>query len=125
MSVSGPFFSPGAADIVHDGIDAAEQDIAQEADERVEFLHHRFFKRPTPLYWVTVHPMPRDGHWVVTDEGSVVYNHWLEGTGSRNSPRTRFPGYRAFRITTQEINNRATQIAAPAVAKMCRELNGT
>lgn len=124
MSVNGPFFSVHADGIVRDGINAAEKDIAFEADRRVEFLHHRFFRKPTPLYWITVHPMPRDGHWVVTDEGSVVYNHWLEGTGSRNFPKTRFKGYRAFRITTREVGSRAATIAAPAIAKMCRELNG-
>lgn len=125
MSVSGPFFSPTADRIVADGARDIERDVAQSADDKVEQLHRRFFRHPRPFYWTTVHAKPRDGHHVVTDEGSVVYNHWLEGTGSRNSPKTRFPGYRSFRIATQETQRRVPELSRPALARMCRELGGS
>lgn len=125
MSVNGPFFSSGADRIVRNGVNDIQRDVARAADDRVEQLHRRFFRDPTPFYWTTVHARPRGDHWVVTDEGSVVYNHWLEGTGSRNSPVTRFPGYRSFRIATQETAKRVPELSRPALARMCRELGAS
>lgn len=124
MSVSGPFFSANADATVRAGINDMQRAVARKADERVEQLHRKFFKRPRPFYWMTVHARPRGTDWVVTDEGSVVYNHWLEGTGSRNYPRTRFKGYRSFRIATQEIRRRVRSITKPVVKDLCRKLNG-
>lgn len=124
MAVNGPFFSGDARRIVRSGVNEVQRKVAEEADARVEQLHRKFFKLPRPFYWTTVHARPRADYWVVTDGGFVVYNHWLEGTGSRNYPKTRFKGYRSFRIATQETARRARVIARPAVARMCRELNG-
>lgn len=124
MSISGPFFAADAAAVVARGLDNMERDVAKATDDRVEQLHKAFFREPTPFYWTTVHARPRADYWVVTDEGSVVYNHWLEGTGSRNFPRTRFRGYRSFRIATQEINKQVPLLTLSALARLCRELNG-
>lgn len=124
MPVSGPFFSSEARIIVRRGIDNIQRKVAESADERVEQLHKKFFRRPRPFYWTTVHARSRADYWVVTDGGFVVYNHWLEGTGSRNFPKTRFKGYRAFRIATQETAQQVPKLAREPVKRMCRELNG-
>lgn len=124
MAVSGPFFSPNVDSMVRHGINDMQRAVARKADERVEALHRKFFKRPRPFYWMSVTAHPRGNDWVVTDEGSVVYNHWLEGTGSRNYPRTRFKGYRSFRIATREIARRIRPITRPVVKDLCRRLNG-
>lgn len=125
MSISGPFFASNAGRVVQGGINDMQRDVAKAADERVEQLHRAFFRKPRPFYWTTVHAHPRGDHWVVSDEGSVVYNHWLEGTGSRNFPKTRFKGYRSFRIATQETAKRVPALAKPAAERLCRELNGS
>ncbi|MGV9803926.1 hypothetical protein ACWDTP_38425, partial [Mycobacterium sp. NPDC003449] len=45
------------------------------------------------------------------NDGGVVYGPWLEGTGSRNAPVTRFRGYATFRRVKAMIDRRAPGIA--------------
>jgi hypothetical protein len=121
MGVSGPFFDSRAEVIMVKGERALRSTMADEADRRVGVLHRRFFKLPTPYYWTKVHPEARGDVNVVTD-GGIVYGPWLEGTGSRNSPVTRFPGYRSARLTAQGLRN-ARMVTDPVVRDICREMN--
>ena len=56
-------------------------------------------------------------------DNNAVYGPWLEGTGSRNSPVTRFPGYASFRRATQQVEARAAEYAQPAVDVFVSEVN--
>lgn len=122
MPVSGPFFDARAAVIMARGMFKLREAMAKAADARVEILHRAFFKRPTPYYWTQVHAEARGSVHVVTD-GGIVYGPWLEGTGSRNAPVTRFKGYRAARLTAQSLRN-AKAVTDPVVTDICREMNG-
>jgi hypothetical protein len=66
-------------------------------------------KHQTPYYRFRVVAQPDRPGWKITDQG-VIYGHWLEGTGSRNAPVTRFKGYHSFKITTAELQGRAAVI---------------
>lgn len=124
MPVSGPFFSPNIDSVVDAGVKAIERKVAAEGERRVGDLMRRFFRHPTPRYWLHVLAKPRADYHVVTD-GGIVYGPWLEGTGSRNET-TRFKGYRHFRLTTQALNTPRTiaYIVDPVVRDIVKVLNG-
>lgn len=123
MPVSGPFFSPNIDSVVDAYVKKIERKVADEANRRVGDLMRRFFKHPTPHYWLHVLAKPRADYHVVTD-GGIVYGPWLEGTGSRNRT-TRFKGYKHFRLTTQEMNKPATQayIVDPVMSDLMKVMN--
>ncbi len=56
-------------------------------------------------------------------DSNVVYGPWLEGVGSRNQ-RSRFKGYATFRKVTQQLQNRASDVADDVLPRYVRELNG-
>ncbi len=56
-------------------------------------------------------------------DNNAVYGPWLEGTGSRNAPTTRFPGYHSFRRATQQVEAHAAEYARPAVDAFVDEVN--
>jgi hypothetical protein len=121
MPVSGPFFDARAEIIMVRGCARLRAAVAKEADRRIEILHKAFFRLPTPYYWTKVHAESRGPVDVITD-GGIVYGPWLEGTGSRNAPVTRFKGYRSARLTAQSLRN-ARVVTDPVVREICREMN--
>lgn len=124
MPVSGPFFSANMDNIADAYIAKIERKVADEAERHVTDLMRKFFKHPTPYYWLHVLAKPRADYHVVTD-GGIVYGPWLEGTGSRNRT-TRFKGYRHFRLTVAEMNRPRTQayIVDPVINDLVRVMNG-
>lgn len=95
-------------------VDAYEHDVAEAiADETQDVVLRKFNSRirhQTPYYTTTI-----DTHEItstrysVRDNG-VIYNHWLEGDGSRNSPVTIFPGYHAWEETEIEMKHKRRAI---------------
>lgn len=82
-------------------------------------------RNPTPVYQTTIIIDNRnDDRWEVTDQGAVVYNRWLEGTGSRNFPVTSFRGYHAFQRAYELSLKRSGRIAAMEVGRTVRKLGG-
>jgi len=124
MPVSGPFFAPNIDNVVNAGVKAIERKVAAEGERRVGDYMRRFFRHPTPRYWLHVLAKPRADYHVVTD-GGIVYGPWLDGSGSRNRT-TRFKGYRHFRLTRQELNTpkKMAFIVDPVVHDICKVLNG-
>lgn len=57
------------------------------------------------------------------DDSRSVYGPWLEGTGSRNAPVTRFPGYHSAEDAAAEVNALAAELVAPRVEVFVREMN--
>lgn len=122
VKVSGPLFDPGVAERVFDR--AAEAGGAEVAQVAVDLVRAR-------LSTVLRHPTGRYSSRVVADlavpdrptvtDGGIVYGPWLEGTASRND-RSRFKGYRTFRIVAQELDGKAAELAEPAVLKVVEEL---
>jgi hypothetical protein len=53
----------------------------------------------------------------------ATYGPWLEGSGSRNYPNTRFHGYQSFRRAGQILDGLAEGIAEDAIQPHIREMN--
>lgn len=56
-------------------------------------------------------------------DSNVIYGNWLEGTGSRNFPKTRFKGYATYRRTFHQIEARAQVIAEYTAAEYVKGMN--
>lgn len=122
--VKGPFFAGGADAKFDRAMEDMVQDISQTGYRYVTTLQMRTFRHPRPHYWTTVHP-ERRGHLkhAITDDGSVVYNHWLEGTGSRNAPVTRFAGYWTFKRTAARLRGELPRLINPHIRDAVHDLN--
>lgn len=82
-------------------------------------------RNPTPIYQTHILlDNKEDDRWRVTDQGLEVYNHWLEGTGSRNFPVTSFKGYHAFERAYAIAEKRALRLAQTQVSKAVKSLGG-
>lgn len=100
--------------------------ITKNAFNSVTRILRQKIKNPTPIYQTQIMVDDReDNQWRVTDQGLVVYNYWLEGTGSRNFPVTKFKGYHAFERAYAIAEKRAAALAQTQVAKAVRSLGGT
>lgn len=117
VTYRGPLFDGRAQAAIATGLSDAVWEIAKEARGALGVQFIRVFKQPTGAYEGTVEAkrISRDLA-VVTDSGRKPYNHWLEGTGSRNFPVTRFKGYRSFEIVTGQMQQRASRIANERIA---------
>lgn len=123
MPVSGPFFSPNIDGVADAYVKKIERKIADEARRRVTDYMRKFFKHPTPYYWLHTLAKPRADYHVVTD-GGIVYGPWLAGTGSRNRT-TRFKGYKHWRLTVQEMNQPRVQayFVDPVMTDLMKVMN--
>lgn len=84
--------------------------VALHAEDLVQQRLRQVLRHPTGYYQSRVGvERGRGGAYVVTD-GGVVYGPWLEGTGSRNYPVTRFRGYSTFRRTKPLVDRDANRI---------------
>lgn len=120
MSVSvdkrGPLFDGRLEKAIADAANTSEKRIATLGASMVRSRLQRVLKTQTPYYRLRVVPQPSLPDWKITDQG-VIYGPWLEGTGSRNFPVTRFRGYHTFRIVSRELQDRATVLADGVVVE--------
>lgn len=92
-----------------------QMDVAEELAEDAEtmwLLHLDSRLREQRPYYTTRIDRKRlaFNRWKVHDNG-VIYGHWLEGTGSKNSPVTRFPGYWSMRDTKKNMKAGRSAVA--------------
>lgn len=121
VKTRGPLFDGRTRAAVNQAAGDAAWELAKLGRGLLGVQFIRVFKHPTGAYESTVEAV-RVSKDVseVTDRGRKVYNHWLEGTGSRNYPVTRFRGYRSFEIVTRQLQSRATAVAQERVAHALR-----
>lgn len=110
MAVSGPMFDGRADKAAKDAVEQIESTVATLGAATVRNTLNLSLKVQTPYYRLQVRAEKEPPGHVIHDSG-VVYGHWLEGTGSRNFPETRFKGYASFRRSVQIIQRRAQQVA--------------
>jgi hypothetical protein len=90
----------------HDVADA----IADSAKDTWLKNLHGSLRHQTPFYTTKIRKMPLSATRYMITDGGVVYGHWLEGTGSRNSPVTIFPGYHAQERAEAEVQQKRGNI---------------
>ncbi len=106
VKVEGPISDGRAEKAVDDFADEWEKRMATLGASMVRTRRNTVLKVQTPYYRLQVQAKQDPPGWKIHDQG-VIYGHWLEGTGSRNFPKTRFKGYRTFRIIAQLLEQRA------------------
>lgn len=120
--VSGPWFDGRAAHAIADYERWAEQTVAERGARLVQQNLHGVLKHPTGYYESHIQAHPDGERWMV-DDGGIVYGPWLEGTGSRNAPKTRFRGYATFRRTVQQLDVEASGLVDPIPARYLEAMN--
>lgn len=121
VTTHGPMFNGMAGPIIDHGCNEAEQDVAEDAERMIRARLGRVLRFPTGRYMSHIHTVRRGGISEVNDRG-IIYGHWLEGTGSRNFPKTRFKGYFTFRLVAQQVQAQADRLADPAIDRAARRL---
>jgi hypothetical protein len=124
MSVDkrGPLFDGRLEKAVADACDEIPKRVATRGASMWRTTLNSRLKTQTPFYRFKVVARPDAPGWKITDQG-IVYGHWLEGDGSRNTPVTRFPGYHSARDTTQKLNEQAKAVGEEVVAIYVKRMN--
>ncbi|MFC8862654.1 hypothetical protein [[Kitasatospora] papulosa] len=90
--------------------------VALHGEDLVQQRLRQVLKNPTGYFQSRITVERGRGGYVVTD-GGVIYGHWLEGTGSRNYPVTRFRGYSTFRRVKPLVDRDANRIGRELLAR--------
>lgn len=118
----GPWFDSRGPRVVAKIRKEINLEVAKVAKDMV-FKHHiPKFKKPTGAYARRVVLKQRGPDIKVWDQDSV-YGPWLEGTGSRNFPVTRFKGYHGWRKARQATEKKVLPTARKVLRRYMRELN--
>ncbi|MFD8805564.1 hypothetical protein [Streptomyces sp. NPDC059597] len=112
----GPMFDGRTNAALHRYRDEISLRIAEEGEKLIRQRLHVVLQHPTGYYESRI-SVDRAGSGYRVSDGNVIYGPWLEGTGSRNSPVTRFPGYATFRRTKPLVDKRAREIAVRLLAR--------
>jgi hypothetical protein len=108
VHVSGPFFDGRTGNAINGAVKDMEREVAQWGYNMVHARLRRVLKHPTGYYQSFIQTERKVDSTEINDgwptSGTPVYGPWLEGTGSRNFPETRFKGYRTFRLVAQRMN---------------------
>ncbi|MGW8326475.1 hypothetical protein ACWGLE_01065 [Streptomyces sp. NPDC055897] len=115
-SRSGPLSDGRFARAARDYCDDIQYAVARRGEELIQARLATVLRHPTGYYQSRISVDRGRGGYVISD-GGVVYGPWLEGTGSRNSPVTRFPGYATFRRTQPLVDRDAPRIARELLAR--------
>jgi hypothetical protein len=122
VSESGPLFGGLRDRITDQHLTRLREDLAQEAVNRIHQRLHEVLQHPTGRYESSIQTERQVADLAVTD-GGIIYGNWLEGTGSRNYPATRFRGYHTFRDIGQQVEAMAGPYAEQQLASYVAELN--
>lgn len=126
FDTSGPLFNGQAERILDDFTDEAVWAITKvgRGDLGIHFITH--FKHPTGYYESRVEAVKGAVHTFMSHihDNGVVYGPWLNGTGSRNFPVTRFKGYRSWPIVAAALQQKAVPIAESVLPPFLARLNG-
>lgn len=101
----GPFFDRRARRAVEEFATEAVTDAAEYTVARwLATIGPRLSLAATGYYESQIRWSRLGRLHAVAWDGRIVYGPWLEGTGSRNHPVTRFRGYHSAEDATREVN---------------------
>jgi hypothetical protein len=125
----GPLFTPGASEeIIERAVKAIEENVSEYGVDMVRNQYAKVFRytshpgRPRGTASRAVRNRVHNGHRQI-HPGNIRYGAWLEGVGSMNY-RTRFKGYKTFKIIGQQLQDRAVRMAEVIFQPFLRDLNG-
>lgn len=114
VEFSGPLFDGTADRLLDQGAEAAEHEVAVEAQNQWRQKIAGSARKRTGYYESRVRLESARGDTVVTDRG-VVYANWLQGTSRRNAS-TGFKGYRHVTRALAAVEPQAVRISERALA---------
>jgi hypothetical protein len=123
MSATGPLFDGGAVQALDDYRRWTQEQTGKAAEDMWQANMSASFRHPTGYYQSTVSLTNTDASSVVHDT-ATIYNYWLEGYGSRNSPVTRFAGYFSANRATATVNGRLPGLVDPIPSRFMRAMGG-
>jgi hypothetical protein len=95
--------------------DAYSHDVAEALAENSQDAWvgnlQRSIRHPTPYYWTQIDIRQVSSTRYEVHDHDIVYGPWLEGTGSRNSPNSVFPGYWSLARAKETMKRRRGGIA--------------
>lgn len=135
MEERGPLLHGEFPEIIHDYLEDATWVVGQQGLADVHDVLNASIQNPTPYYEVQIKQERGAGEGpegfesdvtpVAVHDRGVIYGHWLEGDGSRNSPVTSFRGYGAFGKATGALNNgKALPLAEAVMQRYMPQLRG-
>ena len=116
VSRSGPVFNGMARQAAKAFTRDVSLEIAQQGQQMWVAGLDRSIKVNTG-YYVSNIKITRQGDLNIVHDGGIVYGPWLEGTGSRNSPVTRFKGYHEMRKARNKLDRATPRIAERVLQK--------
>ena len=121
ITASGPLFDGRAEPVIERALRDAQWDVGSQGLANWRTFLDSSLRHPTGYYesQVTVERAATD---VAVHDRGIVYGPWLEGVGSRNSPRTRFPGYFSLRRATQELRGQVTELVDRVFRRALEEI---
>lgn len=127
VTLSGPLFDGRASAWTRDAVKGIQHDVAEHAFDAWNEGMEATFRVNGHVYQSFSHvvddgpdTLVNDG-WGVTND--LPYGPWLEGLGSRNSPVTRFPGYRNLRNAYAITDRAVPDIAQPHIDDLTDRIN--
>ena len=119
----GPLFQPGRPDqIIAAFLDESTLKVAGVGKADVDTTLVAVLQHPTGYYQAHI-AIRQFASAAVIHDSRVIYGNWLEGTGSRNYPVTRFKGYHTFQLVHGRLEEKATEIAGHVLYQYVRRLN--
>lgn len=118
----GPLFDGRADRKLHEMQDEIGRRVSILGASMIRSELHRVLRVETPYYRLKNEAQKTPAGWRIWDS-NVIYGNWLEGTGSRNFPKTRFKGYATYRRTFAKIEERAKVIAEATAAEFVKGMN--
>lgn len=124
VTMSGPLFDMRAEHDVREFITEALDQVAAQASSNVHTNLDTSIRHPTPYYETQIRTERVDEDTRSVNDRGIIYGPWLEGTGSRNSPVTRFPGYHSFSRARTLLESQIPRLIERSVRRMVERLNG-
>lgn len=120
--LTGPTVQGLAPRILEEMLQGAIAEVADYTRYEVLTQLDKVLVNPTGYYESQVVADRRTPYTWSVNDSNVVYGPWLEGTGSRNSPVTRFPGYHTFRIVQGRMSQKRAAIVEAWLSRTVRRL---
>lgn len=119
----GPIFDGRASRAARDFAEQLRHDVARVGQTGVIEDMTDVFQHPTGYMQSNVN-VDRRGPADVVNGNGVIYTHWLNGTGSRNYPATRFKGYGTWRRVARKLRRKVRGIARVTIRPYIVRMGG-
>lgn len=125
VKTRGNVFNGKAELVISSRVQACAKSVAEYAEEQIHNRLGQVLQHPTGAYEDRINVRGVNQYAYAVNDDNCIYGPWLEGTGSRNSPVTRFRGYSTFRLVAQDLQGASVirDMAESEIAAGVKEAN--